>query len=119
MRAPSDILTPDRVACALLRALDEAGHGALVRSVSEHYGIRHPETLLGRSRHARIAFARHHLAWELKELGYSFPEVGRALGRDHTTIMASCRTFERACGIVSAVAPAAAPSGATLGKAVA
>jgi chromosomal replication initiation ATPase DnaA len=35
--------------------------------------------------------ARHITAWLLRDQGLSFPQVGKVLGRDHTTAMSSCR----------------------------
>lgn len=54
-----------------------------------------PDELTGPSRVARIASARHVAAWLLRDSGYSYPEIGRALGgRDHTTAMASVRRVD-------------------------
>lgn len=71
------------------RALRPTGH--LVRDIARHvaegFGI-DPERLLGKQRVARFAWPRQvamYLAIELT--GRTYVEVGRALGRDHTTVV--------------------------------
>jgi hypothetical protein len=47
-------------------------------------------TLLGRGRQASVAAARNELYWRLRnlpELQLSTTEIGRLLGRDHTTVL--------------------------------
>jgi chromosomal replication initiation ATPase DnaA len=50
--------------------------------------------LLGPSRRQEIARARHVVAWLLRQDGFSFPEIGRHIGRDHTSVMNSCRRVD-------------------------
>jgi hypothetical protein len=50
--------------------------------------------LLGARRHAHIAQARHVLAWLLRERGLSYPAIGKAMNKDHTTIMSAVRKVD-------------------------
>lgn len=57
------------------------------------------EAMLGPARHKTVAAARHALMCNLRIRGYSYPEIGRLVGRDHTTVIAAvrkCRTNEHA-----------------------
>lgn len=51
--------------------------------------------MMGRSQRKSVATARHVLAWALRQQGKSYPEIGAALGRDHTTILSALRSIER------------------------
>lgn len=52
-------------------------------------------TLLGTSRYPSVSVARHLLAAMLRDvLGASYQEIGRVMGRDHTTAMNSCRRLQ-------------------------
>ena len=46
-----------------------------------------PADILGRDRHAHVVKARHSAMLEARRLGFSYPELGRAFKRDHTTVM--------------------------------
>ncbi len=46
-------------------------------------------------RYKGIVKVRHAIAWWMKLRGASFPEIGRALNRDHSTIQCAVRSFER------------------------
>jgi chromosomal replication initiation ATPase DnaA len=46
-----------------------------------------------------IVAARHEVWWRLRhhpELSFSYEEIGRLFGRDHTTVLAAVRAKERA-----------------------
>lgn len=58
----------------------------LLSAVASATGIPASE-ILGRSHRWPVADARHVLAYALRERGWSYPRIGAALGRDHTTIM--------------------------------
>lgn len=47
--------------------------------------------VLGRSRTKSVAAARQAVYRGLRERGLSYPEIGRLLDRDHTTVMHACR----------------------------
>jgi chromosomal replication initiation ATPase DnaA len=54
-----------------------------------------PEDLDGATRgDVDVVRARHVAAWLLREAGRSYPEIGKALGRDHTTAINSVRRVE-------------------------
>jgi len=61
------------------------------------------DQLVGQRRHRAFVQARHEAAARLRQLGRSFPEIGRALGgRDHTTIMYAVASYEAAAGKAAA-----------------
>lgn len=47
--------------------------------------------VIGRARERHITAVRHFIWSELYAQGYSFPEIGREFGRDHTTVLAGVR----------------------------
>lgn len=86
-----------------------ARHLPLVLAVLEqHPGVTLAD-VVGPSHKPAIADARHHLIYELYELGLSLPAVGRLVGRHHTTVMDSRRRWARIVGDVGPL-----PSKATL-----
>jgi chromosomal replication initiation ATPase DnaA len=48
-----------------------------------------PDAILGPSRQPHLVEARAEVFRELRALGWSYPRIGRAVGRDHTTIHAA------------------------------
>ena len=87
---PSDI---DRARVISLRL--PAKTSALMREWSEACGI--PlDVLLGPSREAWVVESRQGLMWVLRHrLGLSYPEIGRAVKRDHTTVLHGVKAEER------------------------
>jgi chromosomal replication initiation ATPase DnaA len=69
----------------------------LAQRVSEEAGVGVPD-LLGRSQFAHIAQPRQKLMWELRRLGFSYPEIGRALNRDQNTVQKGCRAHAARAG---------------------
>lgn len=64
------------------------------KAVCNHFHLR-PADLLSKDRHKTTAFARHVAMYLCKQkLPVSFPEVGRAFGKDHTTVMSAVRKVE-------------------------
>lgn len=61
---------------------------------SQTFDVR-PADILGRGRIRQIAYGRHYAMWLLRELGYSFPEIGRNLGVDHSTVIFGVRGHAR------------------------
>lgn len=56
-----------------------------------------PSDVLSSSRSQSIADARHLAIWLVRrKFGFSYPELGRIFGRDHTTCIHSVRVVERA-----------------------
>jgi chromosomal replication initiator protein len=64
------------------------------RAVCHHFHLRSSD-LLSKDRHKTTAFARHVAMYLCKQrLHVSFPELGRAFGKDHTTVMSAVRKVE-------------------------
>lgn len=60
--------------------------------------------VVGPSRRRRICRARYSIAKTLREEGWSYDEIGEALGgRNHSTIICGIRTHERKANATSAV----------------
>lgn len=56
-----------------------------------------PADITGRSRRQDVSDARHIAAHLIRQAGYSLPAIGRALGRHHTTVLASLRQHQALC----------------------
>lgn len=66
----------------------------VLTAVADHFGIT-IERLTSPRKPDQLARARHVAAWFLRSTGMSFALVGAALGgRNHSTVMASCRKVE-------------------------
>ena len=64
------------------------------RAVCHHFHLRSTD-LTSKDRHKSVAFARHVAMYLCKQrLAVSFPELGRAFGKDHTTVMSAVRKVE-------------------------
>ena len=64
------------------------------RAVCHHFHVRSSD-LTSKDRHRTIALARHVAMYLAKQrLGVSFPELGRAFGKDHTTVMSAVRKVD-------------------------
>ncbi|MES2359941.1 MAG: helix-turn-helix domain-containing protein [Gemmatimonadota bacterium] len=67
----------------------------LIEAAGNHYGVT-LEEMFSHIRPHRVCVARHHAWWELRQRGYwSYPDIGKLFGRDHTTIMAGVQSHER------------------------
>lgn len=73
---------------------------AVINAASELYGV----DVRKRCRARDNVTARHVAIFILRELGFTFPEIGRAFGVDHTSILHVLRTRPRplAAGVVAA-----------------
>lgn len=58
--------------------------------VADRFGIA-PEVLAGRSKQKDIVRARMLAMAECRRHGFSYPAIGRAFDRNHTTVMHACR----------------------------
>ena len=92
-RKPSEIVAEyDAKREALAGALAEfeaAGttlKSAAISRAAEHHGVTVAE-IKGRSRLGHVVAARQDVFLALREAGWSFPRIGRAMGRDHSTVM--------------------------------
>lgn len=63
---------------------------ALAQPIIDEMGVS-LERILGRERVARVAAARHMLFVAMWKAGFSISEIGRVLGKDHTTVIAGIR----------------------------
>ena len=57
-----------------------------INHAAEHHGVTAAE-IKGRSRLGHVVAARQDVFLELREAGWSFPRIGMAMGRDHSTVM--------------------------------
>ena len=70
-----------------------------------------PEAIEGRGRTGAVAAARAAVWCWLRARGWSYPEIGAAWGRDHTTIMSAVRKHGGAAPLVVGGADAWMASG--------
>lgn len=68
---------------------------AILADVARRYNVA-VEAIRGPSRAASISRVRRLAYRELRAAGYSYPEIGRAVGRDHTTVMYGCGALKAA-----------------------
>ena len=54
--------------------------------------------LKGQNKYRRVAQPRQEAMWEMHQAGYSYPQIGRFLNRDHTTVMHGVRAHEARMG---------------------
>ncbi len=66
----------------------------IVAAVEERKGVDFDE-ILGRSRRARIVYARQLAYWALDYAGVSASEAGRQLDRDHSTVLSGLAKIHR------------------------
>lgn len=63
--------------------------------VSAATGI--PQELIeGHNREPNVAMARHVACWLARKEGFSYPQIGREIRRDHATVISSVRNVEEA-----------------------
>lgn len=72
------------------RVLSQRTRDAIVGKVAKRTGTP-ARAILSRSRTADVFAARARAMRALRAMGYSFPEIGRAFGRDHATVMHAVR----------------------------
>lgn len=90
------------------RSLPKALVEQVAAEVAREAGLR-VRDIMGSSAARHPAHARHLAMWRLRQIlsengepRYSFPEIGRAFGRDHTSAMHACRRVD---GMLSTVTP--------------
>lgn len=64
--------------------------GWMVESVAQRHGVT-VDAVLGSRRTSEVARARHDLMAGLYGSGLAYAEIGRLLGRDHTSVMHGVR----------------------------
>lgn len=62
------------------------------QSVADVHNV-HIRDLLGTGREKRVVRARAHLYKHARDMGLSYPRIGKIFGRDHTTIMHALDSF--------------------------
>lgn len=68
---------------------------ALISRLTEIYNVT-PEQLMGKDKHKLPCFVRNMLMWLLRRYTTaSFVRIGRALGRDHSTVVSNVAWFEK------------------------
>jgi chromosomal replication initiation ATPase DnaA len=55
--------------------------------------------ILSRSRDRNTARARQMVMWKARQKGYSLTAIGRALNRDHTSVLHGIRVINRKLGL--------------------
>jgi chromosomal replication initiation ATPase DnaA len=75
------------------RRLSTVDTPQVVRAAADLYGTT-PEAIRGPARDKSIASARMVACWLLRQTGLSYPEIGRAVDRDHTTAIHACRVID-------------------------
>jgi len=61
-----------------------------VRKIAKKYGVTAQE-IYGRSREKTIQAARVAVYQKMRDIGMSYPEIGRVMERNHTTILMGLR----------------------------
>lgn len=99
------------------------GHGAngIVKVVADYYGLTRAR-LMGHDRTSAVSYARFMAMYLIRDkMGWSYPDIGRFMNREHTTILHGVRVMEervdrvqleeitRRLGIMWAPAPAFKP----------
>lgn len=69
---------------------------AIILAAAQACGLA-PADITGRSQRQAVSDARHIAAYLLRQAGYPLPAIGLALGRHHTTVMASLRQHQALC----------------------
>lgn len=59
-----------------------------------------PGEIMQRTRAPRISHARHEAMHALRQRGWSYPQIARVWGMDHTTALYGVRAFQRRQGEV-------------------
>jgi chromosomal replication initiation ATPase DnaA len=65
----------------------------VIQSAANLYGVT-AEAVLSPSRDAQDVRARQAACWLLRARGLTLPAIGRALGRDHTTVLYACNKID-------------------------
>jgi chromosomal replication initiation ATPase DnaA len=78
--------------------------GIALTAAADLYGVE-VESILSDDRGPLAVRARHAVCWLLRERGMSFPEIGKVIGRDHTTVMYACRRVDSRPAVRALLAP--------------
>lgn len=70
----------------------------IVEAVAAQHGVK-PQDILGPDRTHYVAMARQEVMYHARLAGLSLAQIGRALGRDHSTVLAGIAAHKRRAGI--------------------
>lgn len=91
-------LSPEAVAaCNAVFAQNRHTVHQIIDAVAEATGIP-AKRILGTNRDAPTARARQIVMYEARQAGLSYPQIARAMGKDHTTIIHGVRAEEQRRG---------------------
>ncbi len=65
-----------------------------IETTAQRFGYQANE-ILARDRHAHLVRARAVAMLEVRKLGFSYPEIAKAFGRDHTTVIHAVKSALR------------------------
>lgn len=65
----------------------------VLKAVAERNGVE-PEMITGPGSYSAIVRIRDEACWELRRAGLSYPEIGIAVNRDHSSVMSAVRRHE-------------------------
>lgn len=65
----------------------------VIAAAADLYGVT-ADAVLSNDRGGRVVLARQAACWLLRARGLSLPTIGRALGRDHTTVLYACNKLD-------------------------
>jgi len=81
----------------ILRVLEACGQPDSMRGIALEVAVKHEitvEEMAGPKRQPRQIHPRHEAMFKMRKVGYSYSEIGRFFGRDHTTVMHGVRAHE-------------------------
>lgn len=84
------MISPD----AILKRLWARRLGTLIERVAQEHHVT-PIDIVDHCRLAQVCRARNAFCWELRKLGFSYPEIGILINRDHTSVMHAVRMHEK------------------------
>jgi chromosomal replication initiation ATPase DnaA len=87
-------MTPDDIIASLGADLREQELLPLVERIALEHHVT-ADAVLGRGKTATVARARRAVMVALRGMGFSYPEVGRLIDRDPSTVMAACGARQR------------------------
>ena len=91
------LLSPHPIPAHFLEWLEELDDGGplwrLAELVARGYQTT-PYHIFGTTRRTEVTDARHVLWWVLRAVGMSYPQIGRAVGRDHSTVLRGCQKVD-------------------------
>ena len=91
------ILSPEDISAAKAIVAARVTIQNIAREVADLTGI--PlDDIMGRCRKGEVCRARELVCYVAYSRGFSYPRIGMALGRDHTTIMQAVRNMRQRRG---------------------